>query len=101
MLVQLTDTKGKEHWINPLYVKAIVARKKDQAEIFISFGSPLSAKHSIKVDQNAATVAQIISDVLATMNNAFSNATALAEEDLTARALAQQQAALGAATMGG
>jgi hypothetical protein len=33
MLVKLTDHRGKERWINPLYVKMIQPKGSDQTEI--------------------------------------------------------------------
>ena len=95
MLVKLTDTKGKEVWINPLYVKAVQSRGDDGAEVFITFGTTWSQVSSIKVKASAADVATSIS---AAMPDAMAYMGAIAtEEELRV----QQQQAAQAAAMGG
>lgn len=101
MLIQLTNTKGKDYWVNPLYVKAITTKKPGQAEVFITFGGAFDAVTSIKVNQDASQVAQVVSEVLASMGvNLGSYAAQSAVEDAS-RQEAHQHAAIQAATMGG
>ncbi len=61
MLVKLTDIKGREIWVNPVYVKAVTQSKRGVTEVFINFGSQWSSNHSIKVRANVDEVAEMIS----------------------------------------
>ena len=56
MLVQLTDHKGKEIWINPIYVKSLRAKAPELTYIEMS-GSPMP----LRVPQPAADLALTIS----------------------------------------
>lgn len=95
MLVKLTDIKGKEVWINPLYVKAVASKGNDGAEVFVTYGSAWSQVTSIKVKAPAADVAAAIS---AAMPDAAAYMAAVAtDEELRM----QQEQAQRAAAMGG
>lgn len=58
MLVQITDHKGKEYWINPLYVRMVTPKGEDQCEIQ---GLATSLGTHIRVKAPAADVAAQIS----------------------------------------
>lgn len=36
MLVRLTDHKGKERWVNPIYVKSLLAKGPGETEVEVS-----------------------------------------------------------------
>lgn len=61
MFVQLTDTRGKEHWVNPLYVRYIAPKGVDRCEIYGSFGT---FGTPIRVKGSAAEVAALISSAM-------------------------------------
>jgi len=61
MLVKFTDVKGKDVWINPLYVKAIAEGKRGVTEIYITYGSVWSPQSVLKVDMPAEEAAMHIS----------------------------------------
>jgi hypothetical protein len=58
VLVRITDRKGNDCWINPLYVKAIRPHKKGYCEVvgpFSQYGG------SIKTDESAESLADRLS----------------------------------------
>lgn len=59
MLVEVTDTKGKRFWINPVYVKAVKSTRRGHGIIFGMIVSNLSG--SIKTNEPAQTLADRIS----------------------------------------
>ncbi len=99
MLVKLTDTKGKEYWVNPIYVKAVVPVKGGGAEVFVSFGNVWSTTRSIKVEAAAEEVAGWLGAAMPTGSGVMGYyAGAIACEEEIVR---QQQQAAAAAAMGG
>lgn len=73
MLVKLTDLKGKDIWVNPLYVKSLTPKRDDETHVEVS-GWALK----MKVPQN-------VEDVALTLNAAMPEgigALVAAEEDL-------------------
>jgi hypothetical protein len=49
MFVRVIDHRGKEHWVNPLFVRHIVPKGADRCELygmFGSFGTPIRARSS-------------------------------------------------------
>ena len=42
MLVKLTDHKGREYAVNPLYIKSILEKKPGVIEVYGSFTGPLT-----------------------------------------------------------
>lgn len=98
MLVRLTDTKGKDFWVNPMYVKAVVPLKGSGCEVFVSFGNVWSTIRSIKTEQPAEEVAGWISAAMpGSAGVAGYYAAAITEEEL----VQQQQQAAAAAAMSG
>lgn len=95
MLVKLTDTKNREVWINPLYVKAVQSKGNEGAEVFITYGSAWSQVTSIKVKAPAADVAMSISAAMP--DSAAYMSAVTSEEELRL----QQEQAQRAAAMGG
>jgi len=95
MLIKLTDIKGRDVWINPLYVKAVTSRGKEGAEVFVTYGSVWSQVTSIKVKAPAEDVAAAIS---AAMPDAAAYMAALDSEEEYRR---QQEQATRAGVMGG
>jgi hypothetical protein len=89
MLVKLTDIKGKDIWVNPIYVKAVTQSKRDVTEVYIAYGSPWGAVHSVKVRGAPEEVAEAIS---AAMPISMFEAAAAAGEQEQAQAQAHQAA---------
>lgn len=58
MLVKITDLKGKDHWINPLYVKCIRSNRKGHTEIH---GSVTYMGSVLKTEEPAESLADRIS----------------------------------------
>jgi hypothetical protein len=58
MLVKVTDLKGKDHWINPLYVKCIRSDRKGRTEII---GSISTMGSLIRTEEPADSLADRIS----------------------------------------
>ncbi len=100
MLVKLTDTKGKEYWVNPIYVKAVAPVKGGGAEVFVSFGNVWSTTRSIKVGAPAEDVAGWLGAAMPAGSGVmgyYAGAVTCEEEEMARQ---QQQAAAGVA-MGG
>lgn len=55
MLVKLTDHKGKERWLNPIYVKSLLAKGPGETEVEVSGWSS-----KMRIRQNAEDVALAI-----------------------------------------
>lgn len=91
MLVKVVDIKGKEYWLNPVYVKAITmdARKGVTMIYCSAFGS--FGAGAIKVRAHADEVASVLSDA---MPGGMSLAAMAVEEEEQRR---RQQAAVAAA----
>lgn len=91
MLVKVIDIKGKEYWLNPVYVKAVTAKPgKGITEIHCSsFGS--FGTSTIKVRGSADEVAAALSEA---MPGAVPYGVLMGEEDEQRR---RQQAAAAAA----
>ena len=63
MLVQLIDHKGKEWWVNPLYVKMVVPKGPESCEVHgvtTALGSPLRIK--APADEVAAALSAAMPD---------------------------------------
>jgi len=58
MLVKITDIKGKDHWINPLYVKSVRSNRKGQTEVH---GSVSYMGSILKTEEPAEALADRIS----------------------------------------
>jgi hypothetical protein len=76
MLVKITDLKGKDHWINPLYVKCIRANKRGETEII---GSISTMGSMLKTEEPAESLADRIS-VAMPDSPAWQAATAASEQ---------------------
>ena len=74
MLICLTDIKGKQYWINPIYVRAVVPKKPDLCLVYATFGFT----SVIKMQESAEHVAAQIS---AAMPDAADITAALAQAD--------------------
>lgn len=59
MLVKLTTEDGKDVWINPIHVKAIEPTRKG-AKVFFLYTGAWGANHAVKVQQDAATAAELL-----------------------------------------
>lgn len=99
MLVKLTDVKGRDYWINPMYVKAVSAAKGGGAEVYITFGTVWSSTQVIKTEASPEDVAGWISAAMpeGTGVAAYYAAAGTSEEE----AARQQQQAAQAAVMSG
>lgn len=94
MLVKLTDTKGQDYWINPLYVRGLIQRKRDLTEVHIVLNaSPWSGINSIKVPMPADELAGVISAAMPDAADYL--AAAEAEGDQERQAAAQRAVILG------
>ncbi len=93
MLVKLTDIKKRDIWINPLYVRAIIATKGGVAEVHGTFGGTWTGR-VIKVRDDARALADRIS--VAMPESAALIAAVQADEELRQ----QQAAAAASATTG-
>mgnify|MGYP001182300799 FL=1 len=91
MLVKMIDIKGKEVWLNPVYVKAVSANtRKGYTEVYCSsFGS--FGTSTIKVNAPADEVAAALSEA---MPGAVPYAVLMGEEEEQRK---RQQAAAAAA----
>lgn len=87
MLVKITDRKGKDHFINPLYVKTVKAKNDEITEVWGSF---LAMGSRLQTNESVESVVDRISLALAALG-VSSMAAVTAEQD------AQQQAAAAAA----
>ncbi|MFU8828428.1 MAG: hypothetical protein ACNA8P_03235 [Phycisphaerales bacterium] len=76
MLVKITDLKGKDHWINPLYVKCIRANKRGETEII---GSISTMGSMLKTQEPAESLADRISIAMPD-SPAWQAATAASEQ---------------------
>jgi len=76
MLVKITDLKGKDHWINPLYVKCIRSNKRGETEII---GSISTMGGMLKTEEPAESLADRIS-VAMPDSPAWQAATAASEQ---------------------
>ncbi|MEO1129407.1 MAG: hypothetical protein AAFX05_06825 [Planctomycetota bacterium] len=90
MLVKFTDVKGKDLWINPLYVKAIAEGKHGVTDIYITYGSVWGQQSVLKVKLPADEVAFQISAAMPA-----------AAAEMAAITVAQDEAQTGAASTGG
>lgn len=99
MLVKLTDIKGRDYWINPMYVKAVAAAKGGGAEVYITFGTTWSQTQVIKTEASPEEVAGWISAAMPEGSgvSAYYAAAGAAEEEVARQ---QQQAAQAAAMSG-
>lgn len=99
MLVKITDTKGRDFWINPMYVKAVSSAKGRGAEVYITFGTVWSSTQVIKTEASPEEVAGWISAAMpeGTGVAAYYAAAGAAEEEVAR----QQQQAAQAAVMSG
>lgn len=95
MLVKLTTTKGRDIWINPVYVKGLQQKTAEVTEVYIRWGSGLSVSDVLKVRANAADVAEAISAAMP--ESAAYIAAVNIDEELRQQ---QEQAARAAATSG-
>ena len=86
MLVKLVDTKGKDHYINAVYVKAILPKGFNQCAVEISGRST-----RLRIKQPAETIAAIIN---AAMPNSL-EAILAAEDQLHTDQMAAAAAASG------
>ncbi len=86
MLIKITDKKGNDWHVNPLYIKSVREKKPGRTEVIGSF---LNMGASIQTDEPATDIADRISIALAAMNPAAF--TAIETEQR------QQQAAAAAA----
>ena len=64
MLVKITDRKGKDHYIHPLYVKMVKAKNEQITEdwgSFLAMGSRLQTEESVDsvVDRISLTLAAL------------------------------------------
>lgn len=87
MLVKLTDTKGRAHWINPVYVRAL-REKRGVTEVCIQIPGVIGT---------GLRVPQPMDDVAMTINVAMPDASYPPDESLEEA----QQAAASAAAMSG
>lgn len=60
MLIKLTDTDGKDFWVNPLYVKAVTAGKGGTTKVFIRFGTTFNNYEQLKVSGDPQAIADLI-----------------------------------------
>lgn len=99
MLVKLTDHKGKDFWVNPMYVKAVAAAKGGGAEVYITFGTTWSQTQVIKTEAGPEEVAGWISAAMPEGSgvSAYYAAAGAAEEE----AARQQQQASQAVILSG
>jgi len=74
MFVKVIDSKGKERFINAVYVRSILPKGNDKAEL--EFGS---ASTKIRVNQSAESIAEVLNMA---MPNSI-DAILAAEEDST------------------
>ncbi len=63
MLVKITDTKGRDYWINPIYVRAVLQGKGGGSEIRVGFSVGLSGG-VVKTDASPEEVAQAIDQAM-------------------------------------
>lgn len=88
MLVKITDRKGKDHYINPLYVKTIKPGKNNQfTEVWGSF---LAMGSRLQTDESIDSVVDRVSLALAALGVSSMSAVVSQQE-------ADQQAAAAAA----
>lgn len=90
MLVKLTDTKGRDYWVNPIFVRMIIP-KGDQCEVRLSFNVGMST--SVRINQPAEQFADTVSSALASFGYAAAAMAAMENEHYQQ----QQQAAAAAA----
>ena len=91
MLVKLTDNKGKDHWINPVYIKMLVPKGADATDVWVSgWGT------RIRIPQPAELLADLVG---AAMLDAAAITAAITSDEQTNQDA--QTAAVTAATMGG
>ncbi|HBS28881.1 MAG TPA: hypothetical protein DEB06_05405 [Phycisphaerales bacterium] len=88
MLVRLTDTKGRDHWINPIYIRAVDPRGL-QAEVRLGFTIGMSS--TLKIDQPAEQVAEAVSAALGAIGAGAAGIVAQLEAEAEA---ARQHAAM-------
>lgn len=89
MLIRITDIKGQDSWINPLYVKSVVT-KKGTTEVRGSFGGPFNTS-VIKTREDAQSLADRVSAAMPDSPAWGAAASALLSDEQ------QQQAAAAAA----
>lgn len=94
MLIKLTDTEGKDFWINPLYVKAVMPGKEGVTRVFIKFGAGFSYYDQLKVPGDPQAVADLINAGMPEAPAILAAAGITEEQDEEAR---QQAAAIAAA----
>jgi len=93
MLIRLTDTKGRDHWLNPLYIRSIEP-KGSQCEVRLSFNIGMSS--SIKVNEPAEQVADLVSAGLMSVGSGAAMGAMVNDQHMQ-----QQQQAAAAAAMSG
>lgn len=90
MLVKITDRKGKDNYINPLYVKTVKAKNDEITEVWGSF---LAMGSRLQTNESVESVVDRISLALAALGVSSMSAVVSQQE-------ADQQAATAAATAG-
>jgi len=63
MLVKITDTKGRDYWINPIYVRAVTPGKGRGSEVRVGFSVGLGGS-VIKTDAPPEDVARAIDEAM-------------------------------------
>lgn len=94
MLIKLTDTDGKDFWINPLYVKAVMPGKGGTTKVFIRFGTTFNNYEQLKVSGDPQAIADLINAGMPEAPAILAAAGITDEQDEEAR---QQAAAIAAA----
>lgn len=93
MLLKITDNKGQDYWINPLYVRGLIQRKRDLTEVHIVLNvSPWSGISCLKVPMAADQLASMIDAAMPEAAGFLAAAEADADAE---RQAAAQRAALG------
>lgn len=95
MLIKLTDTEGKDFWINPLYVKAVVAGKAGTSKVFIRFGTTFNSYEQLKVPGEPQAIADLINAGMPEAPAILAAAGISEDEDEIARQHAAAAAAAG------
>lgn len=94
MLIRLTDTKGRDHWLNPLYIRSVEPRGV-QCEVRLSFNIGMSS--TIKINEPAEQVAETVSAGLMSIGAGAAMSAVVSEQHFQQQ---QQQAAAAAAMSG-
>lgn len=95
MLIKLTDTDGKDFWINPLYVKAVMPGKGGITKVFIRFGTTFNNYEQLKVSGDPQAIADLINAGMPEAPAILAAAGITDEQDEIARQQAAAAAAAG------